>query len=186
MNENICNILKDLKSKGCSFAVVDERCDELWILVSKLKEFCAELKKCGFSKVSKFKNDIYLYGMTPFMCYKKEGCCIVLCEQLACRSTLNGGWVPLDRKINLNALSKLRNTEGGIPILSPENEICYLLAKSVYTDKSFANTADKINQCINELNEVEFMEKLEGVFFKFSRKILELCKNKQFDVIIKS
>ena len=151
------------------------------------EKLAALLKKEGWRENrAVFRQDKYLYGTEPFLAMEKGNARLVLLCQIACRSTLHGEWVPLDRQINLGALDRLRR-EDGLPRLSCEDELCYLLAKCVYTEKAFAEPdVSRIAVCLKKADREILMPKLTGVFFRFTERLLQLAEEKKYEEIIPS
>lgn len=95
--------------------------------------------------------------------------------------------MPLDRKINIDILKRVRNGNAGFPVPGYEDELCYLLAKCVYTQKSFsAGDIERIGECLAHADKEVLMPKLEGVFFRFSERVLEMAKKGEYEDIIPS
>ena len=188
MMNDIGNKIAEFAEKTKLQIVFLEPGKDHWILCDKSdrKTIAGFLKKQGFKgKRSAFRNDKYLYGTDPFMKFEKAGQSVVLVCQIACRSTLHGEWVPLDRKINLDALQRIRRDQAGIPLLSYEDELCYLLAKGVYTEKAFSEDCRKrIGLCMKHVQRDVLLPKLEGVFFCFTEKMLVLLEQERYEDII--
>lgn len=183
---NIRVITEALSENGISYALLDNEEKEVRIPISEeSREAVKKLAgKAGWKKMKDRSGDLYLYGMKHFLYYLVENCRLIICCQLACRSTLNDGWVPLDRKINGQALSDIR-IKDQICYLGAEDELCYLLAKCVYTVKFFKDADRKrLEEDMSTVDAAGLLPKLEGVFFRFTDKILELLHEKKYDDII--
>ena len=126
--------------------------------------------------------------MDHFLYFTMDDVNLVVCCQLACRSTLNGEWVPLDRKINNFALDRVvKDKDTTLPIPAPEDMLCYLLAKCVYTEEEFSEKdIERIENCMNQVKEPQLSDKLEGVFFYFTPSILEMVRKGQYSDIIEA
>ena len=185
MSDAVKQLWEQLNKSGFKYAALDMDDKQLRILVSpkdkdEVKKLLLRLKW----RKEKGPEEIYLYGMGHFSYFEKDGISLTVCYQVACRSTLHGEWVPLDRKINNFALTNVRSVDG-VSRLCPEDELCYLLAKCVYTEKGFSNEDQtSIKKAIDSIDNDALMPKLEGVFFKFSPRILTMAKDGRFDEII--
>lgn len=182
------SLYHDLLANDFHYVVLDEEDDLIRILLqSEEKEkIISFLKKNGWKCEKKKSGDKYLYGMERFLEFRLNSQLLIVCFQVACRSTLNGEWIPLDRKINVTALSN-RIFIDSIPHLSVEDELCYLLAKDVYTEKNFSNIDQhRIEKCFGNVDIDVLMPKLEGVFFRFSDQMIKMLREKKYSFIIKS
>lgn len=189
MNDIIKSIEILFSSEKILFAIVDADAGNLRMLVQSVDKSQAEkiLKSNGWKSVRDHSRDIFLYGMDHFSYYEKKGVNLTISCQLACRSTLNGEWVPLDRKINNNVLLNANKGESYLVDLQEEDLLCYLLAKCVYTKKIFSDQDKlRIDECIQRVNLEKLMPKLEGVFFRFSKPMLDLIRKDDYDHIIGS
>lgn len=184
------NLVSEIESifsvKHILFAILDEADEEVRILINSDNKSDARelLTNNGWKYKKDVSNDVYLYGMDHFEYFVKDGRRLTICCQLACRSTLHGEWVPLDRKINNTDLLKNVSKQTCQSDITPENMLCYLLAKGVYTQGKFENDdITRIMQCMKDIDKTILMPKLKGVFFNFSGTILELIKDNEFDHI---
>lgn len=187
MNKNLLTLFEKFDSNNIKYAILDNMNSEINILIPEKTLIASIMKSCGFKRIIKNKNDLFLYGMIPFQYYTDGKVDICVCNQVACRSTLNGEWVPLDRKINLNIFSNLRKRSDNLSILCSEDQLCYLLAKSVYTNSCFSiEDINRISVLLNEVDVEKLFPKLEGVFFKFTKQIFEMCKENKFNEIVQA
>ena len=185
MSDAVKQLGEQLNKKKIRYAFLDCEDKGFRILVSpKDKEEVKKLLLHLKWRKQKGPEEIYLYGMEHFSYFENDGISLTVCYQVACRSTLHGEWVPLDRKINNFALTNVRDVDG-VSRLCPEDELCYLFAKCVYTEKGFS-AEDKIGieKVLTSIDMDALMPKLEGVFFKFSPRILAMAKEGRFDEII--
>ena len=163
MNDEKADLLRQLHSEGIPFALIEDDRNSMRILSSpasrdRIKKLLREQK---WARIKKRDKDIYLYGMDHFLYFKKGSISLTICFQLACRSTLHGEWVPLDRKINHTALAKADHSRVP-PSLCPEDELCYLLAKCVYTEKCFSDDdQSRIKRAVERVDERLLMPKIE-------------------------
>jgi hypothetical protein len=185
--KEIAALINDAFAKdNIPFALLDEETADVRIFVAQENKACVHnsLKAAGWKEQKDTSKDVYLYGMNRFLYYTKDAVRLTVCFQLACRSTLNGQWVPLDRKINSFALKNARTGATCLVELQAEDMLCYLLAKCVYTEGSFAETDKRrIKDCLRSADRAVLMQKLEGVFFKFSDSILKMIEQDEFDSI---
>ncbi len=190
MKTDFETVLLDLNNRGCKYCVINVSDSVMELLVEDDFYFCIDdilnRKEWKHEK----NNDQYLYGLQPREKYRKKNDCIVFNYKLACRSTLNDAWVPLDRCVNDRALQNgIYDEKRGLNVLAKDDEICYLLAFSVYTEKCFSeNNKAILNDNIATLGDkAKMLEyKLSKVFFRFSDKILELAMKNEYDDIIPS
>lgn len=185
---NVQRIAETLTQAAIPYALLDEENSLVRILISEDKiEFLKKTAaKSGWKQIKDKSKDLYLYGMKRFLYFMVNGETLVVCCQLACRSTLNNGWVPLDKQINGLALVNVTQ-KGRLYYLSAEDELCYLAAKCVYTEKEFdKNDIRRIEACMSMVDRERLMPKLEGVFFRFTEHLLQLLERKEYDDIIPS
>lgn len=185
---NAHKIAEVISRAGIAYAILDKEGSLVRILISEDSRnlFKTSASKAGWKTIKDKSGDLYLYGMKHFMYYSVNGITLIVCCQLACRSTLNGGWVPLDRKINEHTFENLRSEES-IYFLGAEDELCYLTAKCIYTAKNFCTSdVKRIEACMSVINRAALMPKLEGVFFRFTDSLLELLDQRKYDDIIPS
>lgn len=187
MNKLYKDIISTLQKSNVIPILMDYSDTNCLLLVNNLNKAKSILKKMNVKKLKDNPHELYLYGVDKFGYYSKNGLNLTLCGSLACRSTLNGGWVPLDRKINLSAFDNLRIDPEGYNHLAYDNELCYLLAKCVYTTRYFSEEdCNRIQVCLNYLKDEDVYQKIEGVFFNFSHEILVLCRNACYENIVES
>lgn len=175
-----------ISQSGIAYAILDKEESCLRILIAEDCQnlFKTSASKAGWKAVKDKSGDLYLYGTKRFMYYSVYGITLIVCCQLACRSTLNDGWVPLDRKINGHALEDLR-LEERIYFLGAENELCYLTAKCIYTEKNFcASDIKRIEACMSVIDRELLLPKLEGIFFRFTDGLLQLLEQRKYIDII--
>ena len=188
--ENKKIVLDILKEAEIAYAVLDDEDRLLRILIhnSQKKQWMGAAKNKGLKQIKDKSGDVYLYGMDHFLYYDIDGERLIVCCQLACRSTLNGEWVPLDRKINNGALDKaIYSEEDKAYAPGAEDFLCYLLAKCVYTEGGFSDSdKQRIEQCMSKTKKQVLMPKLEGVFFCFTEKLLQMLEAKDYDSIIEA
>ena len=170
------------------FALLDDEEQTLRILASseKKKDIAMAMQKKGIKKLKDKSKDLYLYGMDHFDYYEINGVKLTVCYQLACRSTLNGEWIPLDRKINNYVMDRIVETnEKGIFTPMPEDYLCYLLAKGVYTQKCFSDyDIKRIEEVREKVDNSILTPKIDGVFFRFSDTILKMTKDNAYEDIV--
>lgn len=176
-----------LNENGIRFCILDEEDKLIRLLVDyNEREKCLTLlKKLGMKTVKDSSKDIYLYGMNRFDYLQEKDKSVTVCYQVACRSTLNGEWVPIDRIVNLTALNDVRTESEGMKYLGYIDEVCYLLAKCVYTQKAFAKEdVDRITYSYGKADKVLLLQKLELVFFGFASNMMKMIEEQNFDDII--
>ncbi|MCC8164132.1 MAG: hypothetical protein LIO86_13455 [Lachnospiraceae bacterium] len=188
MTTSSLTLLETFGSAGFRWVLLDEEENSLRILLdaSAKKDFLTLAKKQGWKKQKDRSGDIYLYGMDHYWYFLAGDCRLTVCFQLACCSTLNNGWVPLDKKINVGALDRsLDDVNRNLARhLAPADELCYLLAKCIYTDHQFSITdRERLEHDLLGANEPELSFKLSAVFFHFTPRLLELLRNRQYESI---
>ena len=128
-------------------------------------------------------NFIFLYSMDPFIMYVKNNVAIDICFQLNCRSLNAGEWFPLDEQIQKSVFNNKR-TEKGKPWLSRlsyEDELIHLITRSIFDKKKFTLTyINQIEYLYKRINTEDFYEKLELVFFKFHKTLINSLENKNY------
>lgn len=187
MLENIYNALK-AEERKVALLDIEENLLRILIDAEQKDKYVQVLKKLGWRQQKDTSKDLYLYGMDHFLYFVMEDVKLVVCCQLACRSTLNGEWVPLDRKINNFALERVVMEQDTVmPVPVAEDFLCYLLAKCVYTKESFCKEdIARIENCMKQVKELQLSDKLEGVFFYFTDTILEMVNKGQYDDIVEA
>lgn len=186
MNEKFTNIIRSMKANSIAFAVLDADNSSMIVLASpSSKDNIKSLLACqGWKKIKDNKKELYLYGMDRFLYYVQGNQKLTVCFQISCKSTLNGEWIPLDKKINDAALNRVK-VEDEYVYLSPEDDLCYVLAKCVYTEKTFAGAdVERIERDFTRADINILLPKLEGVFFKFTRILIGMLNRKAFDRVI--
>lgn len=154
--------------------------DRILIDEIKSKDVMHCLKKNGWKPIKMNKKDLFLYGMKPFEYMKKGNEILTVCCQIACKSTLHGEWIPLDRMINVGALERSSDHR-----LCPEDDICYILAKCVYTNRRFSERDIKrIGENMLRADKDILLKKLGGVFFEYVDDLLRQIENRNYDNII--
>ena len=188
MKDCLKDIKKTLAQADIPFARLDEEADTLRILIApeKKNDFIAAAVKSHWKRVKDRSKDLYLYGMEHFLYYRFDEITLIVCCQLACRSTLNGEWVPLDRKINISAIDRIvKSTSEDIYEPMPEDFLCYLLARCVYTNQEFTPyDISRIEACRKKCDETILAPKIDGVFFHFSDTMLQMIDHGEYDHII--
>ncbi len=190
MEKKLENLYNALMEEGLKVALLDIEENLLRILVDaeQKEQYVQLIRKLGWQQQKDTSKDLYLYGMDHFLYFTMENVKLVVCCQLACRSTLNGEWVPLDRKINNYALERVVTENAAVmPVPAAEDYLCYLLAKCVYTEEAFCKEdIARIENCMKQVKEPQLSDKLEGVFFYFTKNILEMINKNQYDEIVEA
>lgn len=130
-------------------------------------------------------NFIFLYAMDPFEFYISDGIYLDVCYQLSCRSTNNGEWMPIDMMINTSAWdNRIKHAEYGWYELCVEDELVHLITRCVFDKKIFPEGyEERIQYLYDVVNKNEFYKRLEMVFFKFTPRLFEMIKEKDFNEI---
>lgn len=179
-------IVAVLEQAGIAYACLEQSEKEIRLLISEKQRDLLQkiVGKNGWKKNKDKSGDLYLYGMKRFLYYSVGDVRVTVCCQLACRSSLNEGWVPLDARINNQALTDMKKRDG-VSLLKPEDEFCYLMAKCVYTVKAFGiQDIERIKRSLAASDREALMPKLESVFFRFSGRLLQLTDAHKYEEII--
>ena len=128
----------------------------------------------------------FLYGMTPFIFYNKNGLHLDVCCQLSCRSLNKGEWFPLHMDIQKKIWKdKIAVNQPFITyMLSSEDEFVHLLTRCIFDKKSFHK--DYINRIEFLLRKIDISVVkglLELVFYKYTNRLIEMIENKRFEKI---
>lgn len=177
-----------LSQADIPYAVVDKEEPFVRILIPEdsREAFKTLAAKSGWKKTKDKSGDLFLYGMKHFLYYSVDGIKLNVCCQLACRSTLNNGWIPLDRRINDHLFEYIRLNDG-VCYLGAEDELCYLTAKCVYTEKAFGSgDTERIEACMAVADREVLIPRLDGIFFNFTNKLLQLLAEQKYSDIIAS
>lgn len=189
-NDQIETVFSELKKKGCRFLVLDlpsefpETTGLLkvrFLVRSEDKRILLEQAvESGWRKKESPEKEGYLYGVEKFLRFILDQVELEFCFQIACRSTLNGSWVPLDRCINYGAIERSVE-ENGIRLLSPEDRVPYLLANCIYTKKTFTDEDCRlIEEARKKADEKQMREKTGAVFFRFTDKLFSLIDQGEY------
>lgn len=131
-------------------------------------------------------NFVFLYSMTPFKMYSKNGLNIDVCYELACRSANRGEWIPLDQTIQ-NSVWQNRRVENDSAWkyrLSYEDELVHLLTRCIFDKKQFTTAyRQEIEKLLKLVSDTELDRRMSMVFFKFTPFLKELLSCKAYDDI---
>jgi hypothetical protein len=192
MNDKISDMLKNIdKTEKMPYVLLSYDENNMFVLShSEQKyQFRQTIKRLGgkFIKNSR-KSEQFLYGMDVFDDFYYEGFIITITFQLACKSTMHGAWIPLDKTIGEYALeNRVIDTKSGLYRLEDRRCLVYKLAKCVFTDKIFSQAAKREIQDYEALiSDNQLVLFLEKVFFKFTPTLIKMLKNRDFDNIISS
>lgn len=126
----------------------------------------------------------FLYQMYPFELFEVDGVYQEVYFQLPCMSLTPKTWVPLDRMIQGRTWAQ-REERGGILQL---DEICryiYRLCYAVFKKNRLAeNDREMLEQAEAVLEQPEFRQCMEMVFFGFTEDLIGYLKERRFDEII--
>ena len=129
----------------------------------------------------------FLYSMNSFDFYDLNGLHIDVAYELACRSIITRQWIPLDQKIQ-NYLWENKKESSDQPwkyMLPTEIELIHLLTRCIF-DKSIFNDGyvSRINKIYTYCNKDILLKHLELVFFSFSKQLINMIENREFNLII--
>ena len=105
---------------------------------------------------------------------------------LCCKSLVPKTWIPLDKKINQSAWTeKAFDAKNNFWQLDDKNLLIYLLARCIFDKEIFKDAyIIEIEKRLNLFNDIYVREAMELVFFKFTPKLVNLIKNKNYASII--
>ena len=109
--------------------------------------------------------------MRPFQFYKKDNIYVDVCFQLSCRSFNANEWFPLDIIVQESVWkNKLKDNQIWKYTLSKEDEFIHLITRSIFDKKEFTTPyISRIEEIIQEIDIDDVLEKLDVIFFKFSK-----------------
>ena len=180
-------IIEEFARKRINYCLLDEQTQSLTILAVNVDKNTVKesLRAAGFKKKKDKSGDVYLYGMDRYDYYECDGYQVTVCYQIACRSTLNREWVPLDRIVNLTAMQTRVLGDDNIYRLNPVDNICYRLAECVYTNKIFDDfSREDITNSLNIANRQLLRQKLALVFFGFTDIMIKKIEENAYESII--
>lgn len=165
--------------------------DDVDILIhpTDYNKFADLMNKEGYIKVhNEFKKYYFIYGLKPDLYLKKNEAYFHAYDRLACTSFTNMGMakIPLDDYIQ-NYIWKTRVWDNYNRWWIMDNRIIllYLLVRSVFDKKFFKSKyIREIEKRIQLLDDKDFVYMCEKVFFKFTDRLIEMVKSKQYDNII--
>lgn len=130
-------------------------------------------------------NTKFLYAMDPFHFYIKDEIKIDVCFQLACRSTNQGEWMPLDQEINRSVWeSSYYCNENNWYMLGCEDEIIHLLTRCIFDKKTVTDGYKKRIFALFEASDHNLvLKKMAVVFFKFTESLYNSVLSGQIDSI---
>ncbi len=131
----------------------------------------------------------FLYAMTPFRFYDKNGLHIDISCELSCRSLNDGEWFPLHQKIQddiwLNKVdikSKPWKYE-----LSSEDEFIHLITRCIFDKKKFSKEYIlRIDFLFNKIDLEITLSKLHLIFYNFSNKLIDMISAKEYNYLPKT
>lgn len=135
------------------------------------------------------RSNIFLYGVRKFKFFKNEGEILFdLNFQLVCRSLDAGQWIPLDQMVQESAWKNKRlHVRGDFKYwtLSHEDELICLVVRSIFDKSKFEDGYKKRILELIELVDFDSVEfKMNLIFFKFTKKLLDQIRHNQFDNIL--
>ena len=189
--QNILSIMNEIKLEYC---VVDysKKSGELDIFVRErdLSIFYDVMKKEGF-KITHSSTDEYsfIYRLVPDAFWTNEAgehihsACQMSCVSL---SNLSKFKLPLDNVIQESIWKNKRwDQKEEIWRISNEDKTIFILSRCVFNQKEFdENSIMELNKFSIDWSEEKFLEKMEGVFFKFTSSLVRLIKEQRFDEIV--
>lgn len=190
MNKQILDVLNALTEYRIAYALLDETESRVFLIVDStrkqdLQHIFEKLKWVG--QKNKRKQEIFLYGMDKFMDFALDNNEITICFQLACKSTMHGEWIPLDRKINDVALNRAALNNASRCVLENHVDLVYRVTKCVFTKGEFSQEDISIIEQYKELlHDPQTAEYLMCVFFAFTPTLLRMLELKDYANIVQT
>jgi hypothetical protein len=189
INMVIVDVLSVIGKNNILYALLDENSDNARLLISsEQKQKIHKLfKNLNWRPIKNaYKKEVFLYGMDSFEDFVYLNFKITLCYQLACKSTMMGNWIPLDRKINEFALAhRIMSSDKGFYVLNGIYDIPYRIAKCIFTEKIFSvYDIDILQKNENLLDKESIIESLGKVFFKFTPVLINMLRDKDYGHIV--
>ncbi len=199
--ENVTELFNLLNDEGIEFVLLRNFNDELpdnlttnkdidiIVKPNNIKLLRSVLKKNNWKEVRHpwdFGNNfIFLYSMNPFLFYRKDGIYLDICFQLTCRSLNQGEWFPLDEEIQKSVwINKKEVPESWKHELSNEDFLVHLITRSIFDKKEFTSDYRKaIENTLYKTDKNELNQKLELIFFKFTKVLMSNLYSKDYDEI---
>lgn len=165
--------------------------DDVDILVHPIdyNRFSELMSKKGYIKLhNEYEKYYFIYGLKPDLYLSKNEAYFHAYDRLACTSFTNMGSakIPLDNYIqNYIWETRVWDKVNNWWIMDDRTILLYLLIRSIFDKKFFKSKyIREIEKRITLLDDKDFVNMCEKVFFKFTQRLIELVKSRQYGNII--
>ena len=181
-------LIKTLNAKNIPYRLVECKKGVMTLIVDlpkkqRLSKLCRGLKK----RVHPYCVElgyVYLYKLTPFELYEKNGELYQIYRQLPCCSLTPKTFIPLDRMIQAEVWDTSAEKDG-IVYLAEHVRYIYRLCRAVFQSRSFTEAdVEELTAMEHVLDTERTKELMSKVFFNFTPFMIKMLKNKEFDEII--
>ncbi|MGL5571540.1 hypothetical protein [Cetobacterium sp.] len=201
-SENIKNFFEWLNNNSIKYVLIknDEEHipyrvldgDDIDILVhpSDYDRYLKLIQENGYKVLSGESSKYYfIYNMRKDIYAEKEDVYIHAYDKLSCVSFTNMGLskIPLDKKIQeFIWKTKKWDSKNKWWIADDRIILLYLIIRAIFDKKNFRERyIYEIEKRKKIITDLKFRELCNLVFFKFTPTLLELIKNREYDVILK-
>jgi hypothetical protein len=135
-----------------------------------------------------FRRDIKLYGVNEFdKLEDANGILLDINYEVVVHSLTDEYWIPLDKEIQLSVWKNSKNVIiSGVPITLLCNEDLFIvtIARCIFDKKGFSMWhQEMLSELLLSLDVHTVIEKLELIFFKYSKRLINLIHNDDYDSI---
>lgn len=162
---------------------------DLLFHVSEINNLKMHMNTLGFREVQHVwdfgNNFIFLYNLTPFRMFTNGEINLDISFELNCRSVNMGEWMPIDQSINEEAWEKrVFNSQTARYELSDKIKVVHFVTRCVF-DKHFFPTKyrESLEILLDQVEFSEISKSLDFVFYKFTDRLLEMLKNRDYENI---
>lgn len=182
--------LEDIKKEEVEYRILEVRNHIITVLIKPdcYKQFKKLAKKCNMKRLEhpfgKRHGYKFLYQMKEFVIYEKDGWYYEVMCQLPCKSLTPKMWMPLDLCVQ-TALWETKREQDGYHYVADEEMWIYRMTRSMFTsieitkkDKEFLEKYKSV------LTSDTLRHKLSLIVFGFADRLIELCKQGEYDKVI--
>ena len=125
------------------------------------------------------KDFVFLYGMQRFKFFIRGAAKLDVCFQLACRSTNDGEWIPIDQEIQDSVWGgRYLCEKKKCYVLDPVDECVHLLARAFFDKNQVPiDYSERVMFLYSKIDSEKFQKCLELVFFRAAREVHVLVQN---------
>ena len=192
-SENFKNLVLALNENGTNYVLLKaNESEKIKKYVFLIKDDCYIhiLENINLKTYNVSSNDKYWYGASkPKIWLFANGDEVIVYKEIVVRSLTSGIWIPIDKIIQKSAFdNKIKFSVADSVFcykLCDVDKLIYLLSNAVFTQKKFTNNdISFINNKLSKIDIGNFEIKIGKVFFKYTEKLLEHLKNRDFDKIL--